>query len=324
MPARKRWLMRKNCWPSWKSSVARPRKKLHNGRLKLQDAAKAGKAKAQTKAQKVIGELEELLDSLKERQTQTRSYIQQLKRDAQDSLKLAQGVGKVREAAAKALDQRAAKTSKPAAAKPVTKAAAAKPAAKPAAKATAAAKPAAKPAAKATAAAKPAAKPAAKAAAAAKPVAKATAAAKPAAKPAAKATAAAKPAAKPAAKATAAAKPAAKPTAKATAAAKPAAKPAAKATAAAKPAAKPAAKATAAAKPAAKPAAAKTPAKAAAAKPAAKPACRQGSSTYGRQTRRQASSCQACCQQASRSQTGYASRQHSGRRDQLGHPGQLR
>ncbi|ESW37533.1 AlgP family protein, partial [Pseudomonas taiwanensis] len=118
--------------------------KLHNGRLKLQDAAKAGKAKAQTKAQKVIGELEELLDSLKERQTQTRSYIQQLKRDAQDSLKLAQGVGKVREAAAKALDQRAAKTSKPAAAKPVTKAAAAKPAAKPAAKAAAAAKPAAK------------------------------------------------------------------------------------------------------------------------------------------------------------------------------------
>ncbi|PYG76199.1 MULTISPECIES: AlgP family protein, partial [unclassified Pseudomonas] len=118
--------------------------KLHNGRLKLQDAAKAGKAKAQTKAQKAIGELEELLDSLKERQTQTRSYIQQLKRDAQDSLKLAQGVGKVREAAAKALDSRAAKTSKPAAAKP---------AAKPAAKATAAAKPAAKPAAKATAAA---------------------------------------------------------------------------------------------------------------------------------------------------------------------------
>ncbi|HCV39345.1 MAG TPA: transcriptional regulator, partial [Pseudomonas sp.] len=59
--------------------------KLHNGRLKLQDAAKAGKAKAQNKAQKVIGELEELLDSLKERQTQTRTYIQQLKRDAQES-----------------------------------------------------------------------------------------------------------------------------------------------------------------------------------------------------------------------------------------------
>ena len=166
--------------------------KLHNGRLKLQDAAKAGKAKAQTKAQKAIGELEELLDSLKERQTQTRSYIQQLKRDAQDSLKLAQGVGKVREAAAKALDSRAAKTSKPAAAKP---------AAKPAAKATAAAKPAAKPAAKATAAAKPAAKPAAKATAAAK------SAAKPAAKPAA-AKAPARRATKPAAAKPVASKPA--------------------------------------------------------------------------------------------------------------------
>src|SRR5690606_23865390 len=70
--------------------------KLHNARLKLQDAAKAGKAKAQNKAKKATGELEALLDSLKERQTQTRTYIQQLKRDAQESLKLAQGVGKVR------------------------------------------------------------------------------------------------------------------------------------------------------------------------------------------------------------------------------------
>ncbi|WP_286761909.1 MULTISPECIES: AlgP family protein, partial [unclassified Pseudomonas] len=124
--------------------------KLHNARLKLQGAAKAGKAKAQTKAQKASAELEELLDSLKERQTQTRAYIQQLKRDAQDSIKLAQGVGKVREAATKALDQRAAKTAKPAVAKPATKPAGrATTAAKPAAKATAAAKPAPKPAAKA-------------------------------------------------------------------------------------------------------------------------------------------------------------------------------
>jgi len=144
--------------------------KLHNGRLKLQDAAKAGKAKAQSKAQKAIGELEGLLDSLKDRQTQTRTYIQQLKRDAQDSLKLAQGVGKVREAASKALDQRAvaAKAAKPAAAKAPAKAAATKPAArtaaKPAAKAAtakapakAAAKPAAAKAPAKTAAAKPAA-----------------------------------------------------------------------------------------------------------------------------------------------------------------------
>ena len=118
--------------------------KLHNGRLKLQDAAKAGKAKAQNKAQKAIGELEGLLDSLKGRQTQTRTYIQQLKRDAQDSLKLAQGVGKVREAASKALDQRAvaAKAAKPAAAKAPAKAAATKPAARSAAAKPAASKPA--------------------------------------------------------------------------------------------------------------------------------------------------------------------------------------
>uniref|UniRef100_UPI0028B0DD2A AlgP family protein n=1 Tax=Pseudomonas sp. TaxID=306 RepID=UPI0028B0DD2A len=80
--------------------------KLHDARAKLQDSAKAGKAKAQGKAQKVAGELEELLDSLKQRQSETRTYIQQLKRDAQESLKLAQGVGKVREAASKALEQR--------------------------------------------------------------------------------------------------------------------------------------------------------------------------------------------------------------------------
>ncbi|HCP28785.1 MAG TPA: transcriptional regulator, partial [Pseudomonas sp.] len=100
--------------------------KLHNGRLKLQDAATAGKAKSQNKAKKAVAELEELLDSLKDRQTQTRGYIQQLKRDAQDSLKLAQGVGKVREAATKALDQRAAQAAAPAATKPATKTTAAK------------------------------------------------------------------------------------------------------------------------------------------------------------------------------------------------------
>ena len=161
--------------------------KLHDARSKLQDAAKAGKAKAQEKAKAAAAELEELLAALKTRQAETRSYIAQLKRDAQESLKLAQGVGKVREAAAKALDSRAvakpaAKPAAKTAAKPAAKKATAKPAAK------VAAKPAAKPAAKS--AAKPAAKAPAKAAAA-KP------AVKPAAKPAAKA--AAKPAAKPAA-----------------------------------------------------------------------------------------------------------------------------
>jgi hypothetical protein len=181
---------------------------LHKARTKLQDAAVAGKAKAQAKAKDAIEELESLLDGLQERQAETRTYIAQLKRDAQESLKLAQGVGKVKEAAAKALDVRAAKSAAPVAKVAVKKAPAAKaPATKaPAVKAAVAKAPAAKPAAR-----KPAAKPV---------VAKAPAAAKPAAaKPVAKAVAS-KPAAKPAVKAPvkpaapkAAAKPAARPAA---------------------------------------------------------------------------------------------------------------
>lgn len=93
--------------------------KLHKSRLKLQDAAAAGKAKAQDKAKNAVGELEKVLNSLKDHQTETRAYIAQLKRDAQESLKLAQGVGKVREAAAKALSTRVpAKAATKAAAKP--------------------------------------------------------------------------------------------------------------------------------------------------------------------------------------------------------------
>ena len=95
--------------------------KLHKSRLKLQDAAVAGKNKAQNKAKGAVGELETLLDSLKDRQSQTRLYIVQLKRDAQESLKLAQGVGKVQEAASKALTSRSAKAA-PVAAKSATKA----------------------------------------------------------------------------------------------------------------------------------------------------------------------------------------------------------
>lgn len=188
---------------------------LHKARTKLQDAAVAGKAKAQAKAKDAIEELESLLDGLQERQAETRTYIAQLKRDAQESLKLAQGVGKVKEAAAKALDLRAAKSAAPAAKAAVKKAPVAKaPAAKtPAVKAAVAKAPAAKPAAR-----KPAAKPvAAKAPAVAKAV-----ASKPAAKPAVKAPvkpaapkAAAKPAARPAAVKKA---PAAKPVAPAAAA----------------------------------------------------------------------------------------------------------
>jgi hypothetical protein len=83
--------------------------KLHKSRSKLQDAASAGKAKAQTKAKDAADELEKLLDALQARQTETRNYIVQLKRDAQQSLELAQGVGKVQQAVVDALASRAAK-----------------------------------------------------------------------------------------------------------------------------------------------------------------------------------------------------------------------
>jgi hypothetical protein len=156
---------------------------LHTARVKLQDAAVAGKAKSQAKSKVLIADLEALLDGLQERQAETRAYIAELKRDAQESLKLAQGIGKVKEAVTKVLSARSTKAAV-VAAKPVVKAPA-KPAAKTASKAastavkTAAAKPAApKAAAKSVAKASAAAKPAVKAAT--KPAAKASAKAAPA------------------------------------------------------------------------------------------------------------------------------------------------
>lgn len=146
--------------------------KLHDARGKLEAAAAAGKQKAQSKARAAIDELETLLESLQQRQADTRHYILQLKRDAEDSLKLAQGVGKVRDAAAKALGAREV------AARQVS-ATAAKPAAKP----KAARRPAAstsKAVSKAPAEQAAPRKPAASKAVAAKPAAR-----KPAAKPAA-------------------------------------------------------------------------------------------------------------------------------------------
>ena len=113
--------------------------KLHKSRTKVQDAAAAGKKKKQAKAHDSVSELEELLDDLKERQAETRAYIVELKRDAQESLKLAAGVGRVREAASKAIETRSTKpkvttasVTQPAssAAKPAAKNAEAKPAAK--------------------------------------------------------------------------------------------------------------------------------------------------------------------------------------------------
>jgi hypothetical protein len=177
--------------------LAKLEKQRGKGQDLLHRAAVAGKVKAQVKARDLISDLEGLLDGLQERQTETRAYIAQLKRDAQESLKLAQGIGKVKEAVTKVLDARsykatavparpAAKVATKAVSMPAVKAAPAKPAARKAPAKTAAAKPVA------TAVAnKPAAKPAAKAAV--KPVAKAPvkAAAKPAAKAPAKPAAAA-------------------------------------------------------------------------------------------------------------------------------------
>ncbi|MBX9915283.1 MAG: AlgP family protein [Pseudomonadaceae bacterium] len=174
---------------------------LHTARVKLQDAAVAGKAKSQAKSKVLIADLEALLDGLQERQAETRAYIAELKRDAQESMKLAQGIDKVKEAVTKVLSARSAKAA----------AVVAKTVVKPAAKAVA--KPAVKAPVKAVApkvAPKVAAKPAAKVSAASKPVVKA-AASKPAAKPAVKAVA--KPVAKAPVKAVA--KPAVKPAAKA-------------------------------------------------------------------------------------------------------------
>lgn len=158
--------------------------KLHDARGKLEAAAAAGKQKAQSKARAAIDELETLLESLQQRQADTRHYILQLKRDAEDSLKLAQGVGKVRDAAAKALGARevAARQVSATAAKPAAKPKAARrPAAstsktvsktpagqaaprKPAASKAVVAKPAARKPATRQPAAKPAAAPASKAA----------------------------------------------------------------------------------------------------------------------------------------------------------------
>jgi hypothetical protein len=111
--------------------------KLHKHRARVDEAASAGKAKAQAKARASVQALEGALDELQHRQGETRQYIGQLKDDIQASLALVQGVGKVREAVGKALDQRgkAAATPgvkaprKPAAAKPAVARAAAKPAA---------------------------------------------------------------------------------------------------------------------------------------------------------------------------------------------------
>jgi len=77
--------------------------KLREACTKRQDAALAGKAKVQAKAQQAIDELESLLDDLQARQTETRDYISRLREDTRKALELAQGVAQTGEAAAEAL-----------------------------------------------------------------------------------------------------------------------------------------------------------------------------------------------------------------------------
>lgn len=147
--------------------------KLVKARARLDEAGSAGKTRAQAKARSKLAELDDMLALLQARQSETLSYLADLKRDAEKSLSLAQGVTKVAEAAAQALaarDKAAAKTAKAPArsATRSTRPAAAKAASAPATatrtrKPAAAAKPApAQPAANKPAASKaPAARPAA-------------------------------------------------------------------------------------------------------------------------------------------------------------------
>lgn len=80
--------------------------KLEVARQGLEKAAAGGKAGAQAKARARIEKLELLLDALKASDLETRSYLAQLKADIQESLRLAQHVGKAGEAAAQALAAR--------------------------------------------------------------------------------------------------------------------------------------------------------------------------------------------------------------------------
>lgn len=80
--------------------------KLIKARAKLDDAGNTGKSKAQTKARSKLTELDDMLAVLQSRQSETLSYLAELKRDAEQSLNLAQGVTQVEKAAAQALASR--------------------------------------------------------------------------------------------------------------------------------------------------------------------------------------------------------------------------
>lgn len=156
--------------------------RLAKARTRLDEAGRAGRAKAQGKARTRIAELEELMALLQARQGEMLGYIAELKRDIAQSLHLAQGVRQVGDSAAQALQTRNSSAETAA-----TSASARKPAAR------SSRAPASKPAAKVEPeAAAPAAKPARSRPVASKPAVTSTPAATP--KPATKKPAARKPA----------------------------------------------------------------------------------------------------------------------------------
>lgn len=80
--------------------------KVIKARAKLDEAGNAGKSKAQAKARAKLSELDDMLAVLQARQNETLNYLSELKRDAEQSLKLAQGITQVENAAAQALASR--------------------------------------------------------------------------------------------------------------------------------------------------------------------------------------------------------------------------
>lgn len=88
----------------------RTQEKIIKARAKLDEAGNAGKSKLQTKARSRLAELDDMLAVLQTRQSETLSYLAELKRDAEQSMQLAQGITKVEQAAAQALSARAKPT----------------------------------------------------------------------------------------------------------------------------------------------------------------------------------------------------------------------
>ncbi len=86
--------------------------KVIKARARLDEAGAAGKSKAQAKARSRLAELDDMLALLQARQSETLTYLTELKRDAELSLKLAQGVAQVEQAASQALATRGKSTTR--------------------------------------------------------------------------------------------------------------------------------------------------------------------------------------------------------------------